>query len=93
MLDNIDDDLTPSVHISSGITIAATTISVILRFFSRTKSGAGLGPDDYCLFIGYVLYIVYMVALEVDTRWGFARHIIVVTNPRALAVVSLLHES
>ncbi|KAK4182973.1 hypothetical protein QBC35DRAFT_419821 [Podospora australis] len=90
MLDNIDDDLTPSVHISSGITVAATTISVILRYFSRTKSGAGLGADDYCLFFGYVLYVVYMTALEVDTRWGFARHVVVVTNPHALAINTLI---
>lgn len=54
MQDHIDDDLTPSLHISSAVTMAAATASVILRFCARRKTQSGLGKDDYCLFLGYV---------------------------------------
>lgn len=54
MQDNIEDTRVPGIHISNGICLAATTISLVLRFISRRTGGRGLGRDDYCLFLGYV---------------------------------------
>ncbi|KXX81080.1 hypothetical protein MMYC01_202801 [Madurella mycetomatis] len=90
MHDNIADDLTPSIHISSAITMVAATASVILRFFARRRSESGLGKDDYCLFLGYIFYMAYMGSLECNTRWGLGRHAILMTDPRSLAITSIL---
>jgi hypothetical protein len=54
MLEHIDDDLTPSIHISSAVTMAGATAAVILRFLARRATESGFGKDDYCLFLGYV---------------------------------------
>ncbi|KAK0636281.1 hypothetical protein B0T17DRAFT_74978 [Bombardia bombarda] len=90
MVAHIDDDLWSAVHISSGICIAAATISVILRFFARRRTPHGLGKDDYCLFAGYVclnvLYAVYIGFLEIDVRWGLGRHVIIVIDIEKYAI-------
>lgn len=54
MLQHIDDDQTTSLHVSSGVMMAATTAAVILRFFARRSGESDFGRDDYCLFLGYV---------------------------------------
>ncbi|AEO62720.1 uncharacterized protein THITE_2084224 [Thermothielavioides terrestris NRRL 8126] len=90
MLEHIDDDLTPSIHISSAVTMAGATAAVILRFLARRATESGFGKDDYCLFLGYFFYMSYMIALEYDTHWGFGRHVIVVTDARALVITSIL---
>lgn len=57
MQEHIDETRVPGIHISNGICLAASTISVILRFISRRTGGFGLGKDDYCLFVGYVRFL------------------------------------
>ncbi|KAI2471799.1 hypothetical protein F4781DRAFT_420450 [Annulohypoxylon bovei var. microspora] len=66
--DHAGETRVPSIHISNGIRIGAATIAVILRFFARRVGRTGLGKDDYCLFVAYVLYVCYATAFSVMTR-------------------------
>ncbi|RYP72061.1 hypothetical protein DL770_008018 [Monosporascus sp. CRB-9-2] len=88
--DHIDETRVPSIHISNGICIGAATIAVILRFFARRLGRSGLGKDDYCLFLAYVLYVCYAAAFSVMTRYGIGRHVILVTNFRAFTICSFI---
>ncbi|RYP61826.1 hypothetical protein DL771_009992 [Monosporascus sp. 5C6A] len=88
--DHIDETRVPSIHISNGICIGAATIAVILRFFARRLGRSGLGTDDYCLFLAYVLYVCYAAAFSVMTRYGIGRHVILVTNFRAFTICSFI---
>ncbi|KAI0386307.1 hypothetical protein F5Y04DRAFT_289982 [Hypomontagnella monticulosa] len=91
--DRIDETRVPTIHICNGIFVGAATISVVLRFLSRRLGHLGLGKDDYCLFIAYVLYLCFAVALGVTTLFGEGRHVILVTDFRALAINTLVSTS
>ncbi|KAI1370789.1 hypothetical protein F4677DRAFT_437502 [Hypoxylon crocopeplum] len=90
MQDNIDESLVPAVNISSGVLIGAATIAVVLRFLARRMAGAGLGRDDYCLSLAYILFVCYATGLMVTTRYGEGRHVLLVTDPKGLAVSSMV---
>ncbi|KAI1779058.1 hypothetical protein F4818DRAFT_238049 [Hypoxylon cercidicola] len=93
MQDHIEETRVPGIHISNGICIGAATISVILRFFARRTGGLGLGKDDYCLFLGYVMYACYVTSFSFSTRFGQGRHVLLVTNVRAFVISNLLDMS
>ncbi|KAI1144247.1 hypothetical protein F5Y05DRAFT_364115 [Hypoxylon sp. FL0543] len=93
MKEHIDDTRVPAIHISNGICIGAATLSVALRFFSRRVGRLGLGKDDYCLFLGYVMYICYAISFGFSTRYGQGRHMLLLTNVRAFAISNILDMS
>ncbi|OTA93718.1 hypothetical protein M434DRAFT_395395 [Hypoxylon sp. CO27-5] len=93
MQEHINETRVPGIHISNGICIGAATLSVVLRFFSRRVGRLGLGKDDYCLFLGYVMYICFAVSFSLSTRYGQGRHILLMTNPKAFTISNLLDMS
>jgi hypothetical protein len=109
MLEHIDESTVASIHISSGICVALTFISLVLRVISRRYTSAAFAKDDYCLFVGFVrlhstpqlnqaktigfdkpqvFYVAYITGLGISTRYGQGRHVLLVTNVRAFAIVS-----
>ena len=54
MLEHIDESTVSSIHISSGICVAFTFISLVLRVISRRYTASAFAIDDYFLFVGFV---------------------------------------
>lgn len=51
---HIGESLVPSIFISSGICVGASSLCVVLRYFARRSSIGGLGKDDYAVFAAYI---------------------------------------
>lgn len=54
MHEHIDESAVNSIHISSGICVGFTLLSLVLRILSRRCKGASLASDDYEIFFGFV---------------------------------------
>ncbi|TEY44415.1 hypothetical protein BOTCAL_0351g00120 [Botryotinia calthae] len=86
MQEHIDDTLVPSMHISNGIMAGVATISVVMRFMARRMNASGIGKDDICLFVAYMLFVVYSAGLSYTSRFGEGKHILHLTNLRGFAI-------
>ncbi|KAH7323147.1 hypothetical protein B0I35DRAFT_349977 [Stachybotrys elegans] len=90
MRENAGDTQVPAILISSGICLGLTLLAVAMRVVSRSLSRTRLWHDDYFLFIGCILYTLYIIAWSFSTRFGQGRHIILVTDLRAFMILSIL---
>ncbi|KAI0508718.1 hypothetical protein F5B22DRAFT_620078 [Xylaria bambusicola] len=90
------DNLSPSVITACAVSSALGTVFVALRIWSKRilyHNRFRLDVNDWLCLTAWALFIASETIFAVATRYGFGRHVVFVTNPRMLQILSLVAEN
>ncbi|KAI0408803.1 hypothetical protein F4802DRAFT_367946 [Xylaria palmicola] len=95
MLARPHDSLIPDIIACAAVTLAAATVFVGLRLWSRRIVNGRLHLDvsDWFAVAAWVFYVVYTALIILLTHYGLGRHIVFVTNARLLGIFIVVAES
>ncbi|KAF2470544.1 uncharacterized protein BDR25DRAFT_314715 [Lindgomyces ingoldianus] len=91
MLQHLDDDRRTAMTVSSVVCGVLSLVFVAMRVTARKLPGIPLGPDDWWMFASLFLYIGTPICFAWTTKYGAGRHVVLLTDGKAFATVSLLY--
>ncbi|KAI0379514.1 hypothetical protein F5Y04DRAFT_282935 [Hypomontagnella monticulosa] len=94
MLSRPDDSLVPNIIACCAICMTAATIFIGLRLWSRriVRGRLQLDVSDWFAVAAWIVYLPYTVCLALITRYGGGKHIVFVTDPRMLGILTIVDE-
>jgi hypothetical protein len=90
-----EDSLINSIVVSCSICPAFATLFFGLRVWSRRLHHRRyrLELSDWLCLVALVFFIANEVVISLATRYGFGRHIVFITDPRLVQILSLCSEN
>ncbi|KAL8936336.1 MAG: hypothetical protein Q9216_004984 [Gyalolechia sp. 2 TL-2023] len=87
---HIDDDRRGGIVAVNVLTLIIAYAAVFLRYYSRRIAGTTFGPDDGWICAALLSVTLYVAGLSTMVHYGFGRHSILITNPKALVIATTI---
>ncbi|KAF1959197.1 hypothetical protein CC80DRAFT_545575 [Byssothecium circinans] len=93
MFEHAQDTKVPGLIACSVICIVAASLAVLLRFVARHSGKIKLRWSDWLILIALIFLYVYTAAVLCTIPYGMGRHVILVKDPKRLAIWMLVAET
>ncbi|KAI1435759.1 hypothetical protein GGR50DRAFT_283931 [Xylaria sp. CBS 124048] len=95
MLTRPQDSLVPNIISCAVICLAAATVFIALRLWSRTivRGKLRLDVSDWLALVAWIIYVPYTAVLLLIAKNGGGRHIVFVKDTRLFGILTIIDEN